>query len=390
MKAPTPRSVCPRCRRPTAECWCSQLTPVHTSTRVVLLQHPRESKVAIGTARMAHLGLANSELHEGIDFSSHARVQELIAAPGTAVLFPGEGALAPETLAHAPTTLMVIDGTWPQARKLFALNPALQKLPRIGFVPRTPGNYRIRREPADHCMATIEAVVEVLALLERDDQKFAPLIRTFNQMIDRQIAHAATRTEPVRRNLTPPEPWWHSPAMPNLVELWPHLVAVVAEANAHGRDSGIPGAPELIQLTAVRLSTGELFNSFAIPRRPLAPRAPIHLGIPAEQFLAAPSIQESLQKWDRFLGPNDHLLGWGNYPRDLLAQESWHSPNEWIDLRSVMTHRLKHGPGSVGTAAQALGATASVAPDAPGRAGRTLRDLARCAMVLRDEAAAGR
>lgn len=387
MNAPTPRPSCPRCRRPTSECWCSQLTPVDTSTRVVLLQHPRESKVAIGTARMAHLGLANSELHEGIDFRSHARVQELIAAPGTTVLFPGEGALAPEALAHAPTTLLVIDGTWPQARKLFSLNPALQKLPRIGFVPRKPGNYRIRREPADHCMATIEAIVEVLAVLERDEQKFAPLIRTFDRMIDRQIAHAAARTEPVRRNLTPPEPWWHSPAMPNLVELWPKLVAVVGEANAHGRDSGVPGTPELVQLAATRLSTGELFHTFVAPRRPLAPRAPNHLEVAKEQIIGGHSIHEALQQWNQFLAPRDRLVSWGTYATDLLAQESWFPAHPGIDLRIVMTHRLKRGPGSVGAAVSAWGRAVAELPALPGRAGRTLRELITCVRALRDEAA---
>ena len=389
MNAPTPRSVCPRCRRPTVECWCSQLTPVHTSTRVVLLQHPRESKVAIGTARMAHLGLANSELHEGIDFRSHARVQEIIAAPGTTVLFPGEGALAPEALTHAPTCLLVIDGTWPQARKLFALNPALQALPRIGFVPRKPGNYRIRREPADHCMATIEAVVEVLALLERDDQKFAPLIRTFDQMIDRQIAHAAARSEPARRNLSPPDPWWTSSAMPDLVERWPNLVAVVGEANAHGRDSLIPGVPEIVQLTATRLATGELFHTFVAPRRPRAPRAPSHLEVDPDQLLHGRPLPEVIQSWNRFLSPQDRLVGWGSYALDLLAQESWFPTHPAIDLRIVMTHRLKRSPGSVLAAARTLGCQSDEVPAAPGRAGRTLQGLVACATALRNEAAAG-
>jgi hypothetical protein len=45
---------------------------------VVFLQHPRESRVAIGTARIAQLGLTRSELHEGISFTDNARIQELL------------------------------------------------------------------------------------------------------------------------------------------------------------------------------------------------------------------------------------------------------------------------------------------------------------------------
>lgn len=166
FEAPTARPSCVRCRRPTSACWCAELTPVETATRVVFLQHPRESRVAIGTARIAHLGLSRSELHEGIEFAGHPRIEELLARPGTALLFPGPGAVAPDALERPPETLIIIDGTWPQARKMVALNPALRALPRIGFMPRKPGNYRIRREPDLHCVATVEAVVEVLSAWE--------------------------------------------------------------------------------------------------------------------------------------------------------------------------------------------------------------------------------
>ncbi len=80
-----------------------------------------------------------------------------------AVLFPGEGAMTLEQArASPPETLIVVDGTWPLAKKVVKNNPVLAGLPRIGFTPRRPSNYRIRAEPAEHCVSTIEAVVEVL------------------------------------------------------------------------------------------------------------------------------------------------------------------------------------------------------------------------------------
>ncbi len=88
------RAICSRCRRPVSVCYCTELRPVRTRTRVVLLQHARERKVAIGTARIAHLALEGSELFVGVDFSSDPRIQSLAAARdgSVAVLFPGEGA----------------------------------------------------------------------------------------------------------------------------------------------------------------------------------------------------------------------------------------------------------------------------------------------------------
>lgn len=376
MPVPTQRPLCDRCRRPASACWCADLQPVETATRVVFLQHPREARVAIGTALIAHLGLARSELHSGIDFTQHRRVCEIVAEPGTALLFPGEGALSPDALEHPPGTLVVIDGTWPQARKMMALNPALRALPRIGFVAPQPGNYRIRREPAPHCLATVEAVVAVLAALERNASRFASLLRAFDSMVDRQLAAIAARTEPPRRRHKPGDPWWTSPFMPDLEALWPQLVAVAAEANGHRRDSGVPGQPEIIHLAATRLATGETFNAFLAPRRPLAPAAPYHLQVPAECLLGGRSIPAALEDWNRFLGPGDRLVGWGPFAWDLLAREGWRPASRPIDLRLVAAHRLKRRPGRADAAAQALGATLDEQPPAPGRAGHGLLSLA--------------
>ena len=73
------RTVCRRCRRPGPCCYCAHLAPIPSATRVVFLQHPRESKVAIGTCRMAHLALADSELHLGVSFEAHPRLRALVA-----------------------------------------------------------------------------------------------------------------------------------------------------------------------------------------------------------------------------------------------------------------------------------------------------------------------
>jgi DTW domain-containing protein YfiP len=385
MPVPTPRPLCDRCRRPASACWCRDLQPVETATRVVFLQHPREARVAIGTALIAHLGLAGSELHSGTDFTRHPRVSEIVAKPGTALLFPGPGAVAPHDLERPPATLVVIDGTWPQARKMMALNPALRALPRIGFIAPQPGNYRIRREPAPHCLATVEAVVAVLAALERDAPRFAHLLRAFEAMVDRQLAAIAARTEPPRRRHKPGDPWWTSPCLPDLEALWPRLVAVAGEANGHRRGSGVPGQPEIIHLAATRLATGETFNAFLAPRRPLAPAAPYHLQVPIECLLGGRSTPEVLEDWNRFVGPDDRLVGWGPFAWDLLAHEGWRPASKPVDLRLIAAHRLKRRPGRADAAARTLGATLGDSPPSPGRAGHTLLSLGALVTALLEE-----
>jgi DTW domain-containing protein YfiP len=165
---------------------------------VLILQHPRERRVAIGTGRMTHLALPNSELHAGIVFEEHARVRAL-AAEG-ALLFPGGAARAPHELRDEhPRVLVVLDGTWSQARSLYRLNPFLHELPRIGFTPPTPSGYRIRREPRPDCWSTIEAVAHTLGELEANRARFAPLLGPFHDLVAMQLAHGATASnaEPV-------------------------------------------------------------------------------------------------------------------------------------------------------------------------------------------------
>ena len=144
------REVCLRCRRPRSVCWCDAVTQVPSQTHVVFIQHPREAKVPISTCRMAHLSLPNSELHIGLSAVGNPALEALCAKPvGVAVLFPSESAVDIDELTEPPETLVVIDGTWSNAKKVVEKCPLLSKLPRLKFFPEQPGNYRIRsRGPA--------------------------------------------------------------------------------------------------------------------------------------------------------------------------------------------------------------------------------------------------
>src|SRR6478609_8486264 len=90
-----PRAVCARCRRPESVCYCKHLTSIETKTRIVLLQHPRERDMAIGTARMASLCLPNAELHVGVRWQGSTALAEALSDPArpAALLYPGEGAI---------------------------------------------------------------------------------------------------------------------------------------------------------------------------------------------------------------------------------------------------------------------------------------------------------
>src|SRR5581483_5503638 len=90
---------------------------------------------------------------------------------------------------------------------------------------------RIRREPAEHCLSTIEAVAAVLGKLEGDAPRFARMLVPFDRMVDHQIDSKAQRTGPPRRKLHKRPKATRLP--PELLERPADLVLFYAESNAY-------------------------------------------------------------------------------------------------------------------------------------------------------------
>jgi DTW domain-containing protein YfiP len=196
-------------------CYCAHLTTVDTATRIIVLQHPRERDMAIGTARMASLCLPNSELHVGVDWRDKPELRRALsdAARPAMLLYPGRDAIdVLRDPPKGPITLIVIDGTWANTKNVVRDNPELGQLPRLAFTPPMPSQYRIRKEPAAACVSTIEALCYALGAIEGDRARFTSLLAPFRAMIDAQLEfirrrHGGTRhakKTSVRRPQLPP------------------------------------------------------------------------------------------------------------------------------------------------------------------------------------------
>jgi DTW domain-containing protein YfiP len=377
--APAP-ARCLRCRRPGPLCCCHDLVPVATRTHVVILQHPRERTMKMGTARLAHLGLAGSELHVGVRFDDLPQVRALAAASRgrVALLYPGPDAMPIERAAAAPDTLVVVDGTWTTARKLLARSAVLRALPRLAVTPAGPSPYRrIRREPAAHCMSTLEAIVAALGALEGDAARFAPLLAAFERLVAAQLVYAGARRLPFYH-----ERKHRRPRRPSAIETllgarYGDVVLAQAEGNPH--EGG--GPHELVQLVALRPSTGARLAWVLRPRRPLAARTPARLGVTAGALAAGAAPAELAAAWAAFLRPDDVVVGWGGFTPLVLATEGAACP-PWVDLRGEAARHLGRRPGGAEEAARALGATIGPAW-APGRAGARIAALAALVERLR-------
>jgi len=412
--AATPRVVCGRCRRPASVCYCHALPRIDTATRVVILQHPRERDMPIGTARMASLCLPQAELRVGVRWTG-----ELLAAAlgdpsrPPILLYPGPGAR--DILREppvGPVTLVVVDGTWSQARTVVRDNPVLQALPRYAFATPEPSHYRIRREPRAEYVSTIEALMHVLGALEGEPARFRSLLDPLRAMVDAQLACQASAPRRRVRQVHRPRP--PRRVVPDaIVERFGDLVCVVGEANAwpyagrwprpQGHDDEVrdatrggvngPALPvhppegghresplsidELVHWVAYRVATGEMFARIVAPSGPLSPSTVFHIDLDAAAILGGGPRGELGAAFARFARPTDVVCGWGHHGID-LAIAAGIAPVERLDLRAAAHRVARRRLGSLEAYAATLGP-----PPAPLTAGRAGRRLALLVQIVR-------
>ena len=344
-----PRAVCGRCRRPVRVCVCAHLPTLAPKARVVILQHPKEERMAIGTAQMAARCLEGSTVVVGTRVDSHRKVALALAdlARQPVLLWPGPDAQDLATSPpEGPITLFVVDGTWSTAKKMITENPKIAALPRYAIAPATPSEYRIRREPRAECLSTIEAIAAALGVLEGDPEPYRAMLVPFRAMVDAQIDHQQRLHHPrdrsrlARRVRTV----WAPP--PRLADP-SRVVVVAAEANAWPFDQKERYPDEVVHWLAVRGDGTERFERLAHPQEPLAPAVELHTELTAAAIASAPSRAELFEAFRAFLREGDVIATWGSFATRMLQAEGLALPGPIVDLRRTASEWLRDSPGSI-------------------------------------------
>lgn len=196
---------CFRCGVRQNTCVCETITPLETNMRLVLLMHPKEfKKQLLGTGRMTHASLKNSEIIMGVDFSDDRRVNELVndSQNFCTVLWPGDNAVPwsgadglPAQLGNKKLVVFLLDGTWNCARKMYRLSRNLHGLPKLALTPTKPSAFTIKQQPDVRCLSTVEATQLLFETLEtaglESRQDWASLVRPFLAMNAQQIKIAS-------------------------------------------------------------------------------------------------------------------------------------------------------------------------------------------------------
>lgn len=186
MRSSTPADLagrCPGCYLPCALCLCAEVPRVGTRTGVLVIRHHKEAHKSTNTARLAALALPRCHI---LPYGAPGQpfALSVLDAPGTWIVFPD--APPPPPGAPPPERLLVLDGNWAQARRMYQ-RLGLSRMPGLALPPPSADTRRLRRPPHPYGMSTVEAIAGALSVLEGEEVA-RPLYALHELMIDRVLA----------------------------------------------------------------------------------------------------------------------------------------------------------------------------------------------------------
>ncbi len=209
---------CPTCGKPLVFCVCDSVEPIKTKTSLLILQHPQEQDRALGTARLTALHIENAVVKIGLSWPSlskalgrsvhdpsrwavlylgSAKVEDL-DTDRTIVAINRKGEIEDHQRAILEDIegIVLLDGTWSQAKALWWRNAWMLKCQRVILGPRQASRYgKLRKEPRRDGLSTIEAAAMMLASLERRPEIETMLLASFERMLAKFRDVQATQPE---------------------------------------------------------------------------------------------------------------------------------------------------------------------------------------------------
>src|SRR3954468_11934287 len=207
--SPIPDEIpdCAHCGKPEPLCICESVELIENKIQLLILQHPQEQDRALGTARLAVLHFPDAVVKIGLSWPSLSKaLGRTVHDPSRwAILYLGSAKVADldtdkeivainrkgELEEHQRAILgdiegiVLLDGTWSQAKALWWRNAWMLKCQRIILGPKRASRYgQLRREPRGDGLSTIEAAAMLLAGLE----KRPDIAKTLNGCFERMLA----------------------------------------------------------------------------------------------------------------------------------------------------------------------------------------------------------
>ncbi|HTE05277.1 MAG TPA: tRNA-uridine aminocarboxypropyltransferase [Planctomycetota bacterium] len=183
---------CAGCRLPPTHCVCAWRPTVPARSGFCLLMHDIEPLKPSNTGWLVADIVPGTEAFPWTRTEIDPRVPALLGDPGWQpyVVFPASYAPSRAVTEVAPATgrrplFVLLDATWPEARRMFRRSPYLDALPVLGLHTGQLSRYRLRQAPREGQLCTAEVAALCLALA--GEERAA---RALDAWLDVFVAHS--------------------------------------------------------------------------------------------------------------------------------------------------------------------------------------------------------
>ena len=196
----------------------AEIEPIDNRLFMLILQHPQEKREVLATAAATCAALRRAALVVGLSWPNLTRALGRPADVGQwAVLYlgstrpaafavereiivldrAGRPAADQDAMLRGLEGVVLLDGSWSEAKTLWWRNPWLLRLRRLVLNPRHRSRFgRVRREPRREALSTLEAAALLLKHLDGGSEIASALL----DRLDRLITDAgATRPAQARK-----------------------------------------------------------------------------------------------------------------------------------------------------------------------------------------------
>ena len=202
----------------------AEVEPIDNRLFVLVLQHPQEKREVLATAAATCAALRQAALVVGLSWPNLARALGRPAdARQWAVLYLGSARPAAfglereivaldrsgmptadqDVMLRSLAGVVLLDGSWSEAKTLWWRNPWLLRLRRLVLNPGHRSRFgRLRREPRREALSTLEAAALLLKHLDGGPEIEGALLNRLDRLIaEARTARPAQARKAARSNL---------------------------------------------------------------------------------------------------------------------------------------------------------------------------------------------
>ncbi|WP_025821835.1 tRNA-uridine aminocarboxypropyltransferase [Shewanella marina] len=184
------RDYCDNCNYPQNACVCYAIQPFQHRTEVIVLQHPSEVKHQKNSVRLLKLVMPELAIWVGESATDFAeQLTSIQDSKPTFVVYPTDDSCDINSVQTSQDCrIIVIDGTWRKAYKMWQLNPWLQQYPVVHLAAESISQYTIRKAKRSDSLSTLEAVGLSIQALEKEIN-LTPLNNILAALVEQRIGH---------------------------------------------------------------------------------------------------------------------------------------------------------------------------------------------------------